>query len=65
VYRGQFDDSRPGNGKPVTGADLRRALDALLAGRPLPQDQKPSLGCNIKWKTGNAPEYHLQPTAKR
>ena len=57
VYRGQFDDSRPGNGRPVTGADLRAALDAVLAGRPVPSDQRPSLGCNIKWKRGNAPEY--------
>ncbi len=52
VYRGQFDDSRPGNGRPVTGADLRGALDALLEGRPAPTDQKPSVGCNIKWKSG-------------
>ena len=50
VYRGQLDDSRPGNGKPVTGRDLRAALDAVLAGRPAPADQKPSIGCNIKWK---------------
>ena len=50
VYRGQFDDSRPGNGKPVTGKDMRAALDAVLAGRPVPSDQKPSVGCNIKWK---------------
>ena len=50
VYRGQLDDSRPGNGKPVTGRDLRAALDAALAGRPAPADQKPSIGCNIKWK---------------
>ena len=57
VYRGQFDDSRPGNGRPVTGADLRAALDAVLAGRPLPGNQRPSLGCNIKWKRGNAPDY--------
>jgi peroxiredoxin len=57
VYRGQFDDSRPGNGIPVTGADLRAALDAVLAGRPVSADQKPSVGCNIKWKSGNAPEY--------
>jgi len=57
VYRGQFDDSRPGNGKPVTGRDIRAALDAVLAGRPVPTDQKPSVGCNIKWKTGNAPKY--------
>jgi hypothetical protein len=58
VYRGQFDGSRPGNTFPVTGADLRAAADALLAGRPLPSDQKPSLGCNIKWKPGNEPNYY-------
>ena len=57
VYRGQLDASRPGNGLPVTGADLRAAVDAVLAGRPLPEDQRPSLGCNIKWKPGNEPEY--------
>lgn len=57
VYRGQFDDSRPGNGIPVTGQDLRSALDALLAGQPISQEQKPSLGCNIKWKPGNEPDY--------
>lgn len=57
AYRGQLDDSRPGNGKPVTGRDLRAAMDAVLAGRPAPGDQKPSLGCNIKWKPGNAPAY--------
>ena len=57
VYRGQFDDSRPGNGKPVTGADLRAAADAVLAGRPVPAEQKASIGCNIKWKPGNAPAY--------
>jgi peroxiredoxin len=51
AYRGQFDDSRPKNGLPVTGADLRAALDAVLAGRPVPGDQKPSVGCNIKWKS--------------
>lgn len=50
VYRGQFDDSRPGNPRPVTGADLRSALDAVLAGRAISADQKPSVGCNIKWK---------------
>ncbi len=50
VYRGQFDDSRPGNNKPVTGADLRVALDAVLAGAAVPIQQKPSIGCNIKWK---------------
>ncbi len=58
VYRGQLDDSRPSNGKPVTGADLRAAIDALLAGRPVNQDQRPSLGCNIKWKPGNEPAYY-------
>ena len=57
VYRGQMDDSRPGNGRPVTGKDLRAALDAVLAGTPVPEDQKPSMGCNIKWKPGNAPSY--------
>ena len=57
VYRGQMDDSRPGNNKPVSGADLRAALDAVLLGRPVPSGQKPSLGCNIKWKAGNEPAY--------
>jgi peroxiredoxin len=57
VYRGQFDDSRPGNGKPVTGKDLRAALDAVLAGNFVSSDQKPSIGCNIKWKAGNEPDY--------
>ena len=50
VYRGQLDDSRPGSDIPVTGKDLRLAIDAVLAGKPVPSDQKPSLGCNIKWK---------------
>ncbi len=57
VYRGQLDDSRPGNGKPVTGKDLRAAIDAVLAGQPVSQKQVPSAGCNIKWKPGNAPAY--------
>ncbi len=57
VYRGQFDDSRPGNGRPVTGQDLRAALDAVLAGNPVSRQQQPSMGCNIKWKPGNAPDY--------
>ncbi len=57
AYRGQFDDSRPGNSRPVTGADLRAAVDALLAGRMPAAEQKPSLGCNIKWKPGNEPDY--------
>ena len=56
-YRGQMDGSRPGNGVPVTGTDLRAALDAALAGRPAPSEQRPSLGCNIKWKSGNEPGY--------
>jgi len=50
VYRGQFDDSRPGNARPVTGKDMRTALDAVLEGRAVSTDQKPSVGCNIKWK---------------
>ncbi len=57
VYRGQFDDARPGNDLPVTGADLRAAADAVLAGGTVSGEQKPSLGCNIKWKKGNAPNY--------
>ena len=57
VYRGQFDDSRPGNERPVTGADLRAAVDAVLSGRGVAAEQRPSLGCNIKWKAGNAPSY--------
>ncbi len=60
AYRGQFDDSRPGNGKPVTGADLRRAVDAVLAGAPVDADQFPSLGCNIKWKPGAEPDYYAR-----
>jgi peroxiredoxin len=58
VYRGQLDDSRPGNGIPVTGTDLRAAIDAVLAGRTVPAEQKPSIGCNIKWKPGNNPPYY-------
>ena len=57
VYRGQLDASRPGNGLPVTGADLRAAVAAVLEGRPVPSDQRPSLGCNIKWKPGNEPDF--------
>jgi peroxiredoxin len=57
-YRGQFDGSRPKNNVPVNGADLRAAADALLAGQPAPAVQRPSLGCNIKWSPGNAPEYY-------
>ncbi len=57
VYRGQLDGSRPGNSVPVTGRDLRAALDALIAGKSVSKDQRPSLGCNIKWMPGNAPDY--------
>jgi peroxiredoxin len=57
VYRGQLDSSRPGNGISVTGGDLRAALDAVLAGQPVSAEQKPSIGCNIKWKPGNEPDY--------
>jgi peroxiredoxin len=57
AYRGRFDESRPGNTSPVTGIDLRMAADAVLAGHTPPAVQKPSAGCNIKWKAGNAPEY--------
>jgi peroxiredoxin len=57
VYRGQLDDSRPGNNIPVTGKDLRAALDAALADKPQADEQKPSIGCNIKWKAGNEPKY--------
>ncbi|MBI4780584.1 MAG: thioredoxin family protein [Oscillatoriophycideae cyanobacterium NC_groundwater_1537_Pr4_S-0.65um_50_18] len=57
AYRGQLDDSRPGNDKPVNGQDLRGAIDALLADQSIPTEQKPSIGCNIKWKPGNAPAY--------
>ncbi|BAZ38962.1 alkyl hydroperoxide reductase/ thiol specific antioxidant/ Mal allergen [Calothrix sp. NIES-4101] len=57
VYRGQLDDSRPSNGLPVTGSDLRAAIDAVLAGKEIVGEQKPSIGCNIKWKPGNEPSY--------
>jgi peroxiredoxin len=57
VYRGQLDDSRPSNGLPVTGNDLDAAVQAVLAGNPVSEDQKPSIGCNIKWKPGNEPDY--------
>ena len=56
-YRGQMDLSRPDTDLPVTGEDLRLALDACLAGKPHPENQKPSIGCNIKWKSGNEPDY--------
>ena len=57
VYRGQLDDSRPGNNLPVTGKDLREAIDAVLEDKPINSNQKPSMGCNIKWKPGNEPSY--------
>lgn len=57
VYRGQMDDSRPESPVPVTGQDLRAALDAVLEGKPVPEKQRPSLGCNIKWKEGSEPDY--------
>lgn len=59
VYRGQFDDSRPGNDEPVTGADLSTAVDAVLQGAPPLTDQKPSMGCNIKWRPGNEPAFSI------
>lgn len=57
VYRGQPDDSRPGNNRPVTGRDLRNAIEAVLAGKPVDGAQRASIGCSIKWKHGNAPSY--------
>ncbi|MFM1843574.1 MAG: hypothetical protein RLZZ490_2317 [Cyanobacteriota bacterium] len=57
VYRGQLDDSRPGNDQPVTGKDLRTAINLVLADQSVPTAQKPSIGCNIKWKPGNEPHY--------
>jgi thiol-disulfide isomerase/thioredoxin len=57
VYRGQLDDSRPGNSRPLNGRDLRAALDSVLAGRAVDSTQRASVGCNIKWKPGNAPDY--------
>ena len=64
VYRGQFDSSRPGNGIPVTGEDLRAACDAVVSGAPIPEPQKPSIGCNIKWKEGKAPVYFTGVSAE-
>jgi peroxiredoxin len=63
VYRGQLDESRPRSEIPVTGKDLRAAIDAVLSDRPIPQEQKPSIGCNIKWKAGNEPTYFKTPAA--
>jgi peroxiredoxin len=57
VYRGRFDESRPNSGVPVTGADLRSAVDAVLANKPVNEEQWPSMGCSIKWKPGNTPAY--------
>ena len=57
VYRGQLDGARPSNDVPVDGRDLRAALDAALDGAPVPEPQRPSMGCNIKWKAGNEPDY--------
>lgn len=57
VYRGQFDESRPGGSLPATGQDLRVAVDAVLSDRPISSEQRPSIGCNIKWKPGNEPDY--------
>jgi peroxiredoxin len=57
AYRGQLDDSRPSNGKPVTGQDLRHAIELLLAGKDVDPNQRPSIGCNIKWIVGNEPAY--------
>lgn len=57
VYRGQLDSSRPDSGIPVTGEDLRAALDAVLNGEEVPSEQRPSIGCNIKWRPGNEPDY--------
>ena len=59
IYRGQLDDSRPNSGIPVTGKDLRGALDSALTGKPIPSEQKPGIGCNIKWKPGREPDYFV------
>jgi hypothetical protein len=57
VYRGQFDESRPGGEVPITGKDLQAAIEAVLAGVEVDPDQRPSMGCNIKWASGNEPDY--------
>ena len=62
IYRGQLDSSRPESGTAVTGEDLRAALDAVLAGKPVPAEQRASIGCNIKWKPGNEPDYFRSTT---
>jgi peroxiredoxin len=64
AYRGQLDDSRPKNNIPVTGKDLRAALDAVLKDQPVSAEQRPGIGCNIKWKPGNEPDYFLTPASK-
>lgn len=64
AYRGQLDASRPNNGIPVTGADLRRAIDAVLRGQPVPSEQTPSIGCNIKWIPGTEPDYVAAPAPR-
>jgi len=61
VYRGQFDSARPGNNKEITGEDLSDAINRLVAGKSLPSEQRPSMGCNIKWKPGNEPDYFGRP----
>lgn len=58
VYRGQLDDSRPGNNEPINGKDLRAAIDGVIASERVDAKQKPSIGCNIKWKPGNEPDYY-------
>lgn len=63
VYRGQFDNARPGNKEPITGEDLSAAVNALLAAGSIDLEQKPSMGCNIKWKPGNEPNYFSTPQA--
>ena len=65
VYRGRLDDSRMGSPVPVTGRDLRAALDAVLSGRAVDPDQRPSAGCNVKWKPGQEPDYFMSQAAKR
>jgi peroxiredoxin len=63
AYRGQFDGSRPKNNVPITGSDLRAAADAVLAGKTPPENQRPSMGCNIKWYPGNEPAYFASPAS--
>jgi hypothetical protein len=65
VYRGRLDESRMGTAAPVTGRDLRAALDAVLDGRAVDPNQRPSAGCNVKWKPGQEPDYFLSSAATR